>query len=166
MGIHSCTESGGVYFVMIEVIICLPLAVCLEFAGRDVVEVYDRNVQLFSYGEYGRCKVCEFTLYAIGVCGLVCIAWGECEKHRYRSFGTYLHDETTCVSTECINSILTFFYFIIYDNRVISKAQFTIGTVTGACTHLVNGAIIVMAEFKEYIVAPAYCTECAAPQVW
>ena len=153
-----------------EVIICLPRTIFLKFSGRDVVEVDDRHVHLLADSEDSRREIGELTLDALGVILLIVVARREREEDRCSPFGTDVVDESTCVTSKGVNYLLLLGHLIIYIGRIFSNLKFAIRTVTGTGSNRIDGAIVVVTQFEEYVIAllnsfehrlPKLVVECA-----
>ena len=131
------------YLVEEEVVVGLPRAVSLQLLCRDVVEIYHRHIHLLADGEDGRGEVSELSLYRLAV-SLVGITRREGKEYWRSTLGTHLIDETACVSAKGIDGILTLCHLIIYNNRIVGNAQFSVRTIRRTCTNLVDRSIVVM----------------------
>ena len=146
-------------FVAEEMIGGFPLAVFLEFSGRNVVEINKRSVQLFRHGFNPWGEGCEFAVHLVGVALLVCLAWSECEQNRCGTFSPDFINETAHISSKCIDGLHTAVLFDGHHRGVLNqvlvvRSAIAFGAfIAGTRPVLINWAVVVVSQFEHHIVA-------------
>ena len=135
-------------------VVGFPLAIRLEFASGDVVEVDVRGVQFLRHGFNPRSEGRQLAVDAVRVAFFVSLAWGEREENRSGSLGTDFVDETTQIATEGIDHFLLSCLLDSDKDGVGGQWLLAILTFVGRTgTVVVDRTIIIMTQLKDYVVA-------------
>ena len=151
--IHAGTIGRRMDLVQVEMVTSLPRAILLKFGGRDVVEVNDGCASLFSKSKDSRCKVGEFALYPLGIIRLIFITGSKRKEDRNSSLGTDFIDEAAGVASKGIDGFLLFSHFIINGDGVLPHFELAIRTIGRTGTDRVDGAVVVVTQFKKNVIA-------------
>ena len=135
-------------------VVGFPLAVGLEFASGDVVEVDIRGMKFLRHGFNPRSEGGQFAVDAIGVALFVCLSRREGEEDWGGSLGTDFIDETAQITAEGINHFLLASFLDGDEDRVGGERLLAILAFVGRTgTVVVDRTVVVMTQFKDDVVA-------------
>ena len=153
-GIHLCAKGRGMDFVAKEMVGSFPLAVSLELAGRDVVEVDVWRVEFLRHRFNPRREGGQLAVDAVRVALLVSLARSEGEENRSGSLRTDFADEAAQITSEGIDHFLLSCLFDRDKDGVGGESLLTVFSLVGRTgAVVVDRTVVVMSEFKNHIVA-------------